>query len=39
MEENENNWFNKSIEEVEKYFEVDKSKGLSNEQVEKLREK
>ena len=39
MEENESNWFNKSIEEVEKYFEVDKSKGLSNEQVEKLREK
>ena len=39
MEENESNWFNKSIEEVEKYFEVDKTKGLSNEQVESLRAK
>ena len=39
MEENESNWFNKSIEEVEKYFEVDKTKGLSNEQVESSRAK
>ena len=35
----QNNWFNKSIEEVEKELETDLSKGLSNEEVQKRREK
>ena len=39
MEEKENNWFNKSIEEVEKHFEVDKTQGLTNEQVKSTRQK
>ena len=35
----QNNWFNKSVEEVEKELETDLSKGLSNEEVQKRREK
>ena len=35
----QNNWFNKSVEEVEKGLETDLSKGLSNEEVQKRREK
>ena len=35
----QNNWFNKSIEEAEKELETDLSKGLSNEEVQKRREK
>ena len=35
----QNNWFNKSKEEVEKELETDLSKGLSNEEVQKRREK
>ncbi len=34
-----NNWFNKSCEEVEKDLQTDLNKGLSNEEVEKRREK
>ncbi len=33
------NWFNKSCEEVEKDLQTDLNKGLSNEEVEKRREK
>ncbi len=36
--EEENNWFHKSIEEVEKHFGIDKNQGLLNEQVEKNRQ-
>ena len=35
----QNNWFNKNVEEVEKELETDLSKGLSNEEVQKRREK
>ena len=35
----QNNWFNKSVEEVEKELETDLSKGLNNEEVQKRREK
>ena len=35
----QNNWFNKSVEEVEKELETDLSKGLSNEEIQKRREK
>ena len=35
----QNNWFNKSVAEVEKELETDLSKGLSNEEVQKRREK
>ena len=35
----QNNWFNKSIEEIEKELETDLSKGLNNEEVQKRREK
>ena len=34
-----NNWFNKSCEEVEEDLQTDLRKGLSNEEVEKIREK
>ena len=35
----QNNWFNKSVEKVEKELETDLSKGLSNEEIQKRREK
>ena len=35
----QNNWFNKSVKEVEKELETDLSKGLSNDEVQKRREK
>ena len=35
----EEKWFNKSIEETEKFFETDIENGLNDEQVEKAREK
>ena len=35
----QNNWFNKSVEKAEKELETDLSKGLSNEEVQKRREK
>ena len=38
MEKKSNVWFHQSTEEVEKYFGVDETKGLSKEQVEKNRQ-
>ena len=38
MEKKSNVWFHESIEEVEKHFGVDETKGLSKEQVEKNRQ-
>ena len=35
----QNNWFNKEVEEVEKELGTDLSKGLSNDEVQKRREK
>ena len=34
-----NNWFNKTMEEVQKEFETDSQKGLSTKEVEKRKEK
>ena len=38
MEESKKLWFQKSIEEIEKKFEVNQGQGLSEEQVKKNRE-
>ena len=38
MEKKSNVWFHEEVEEVEKYFGVDETKGLSKEQVEKNRQ-
>ena len=38
MEESKNEWFNRSIKEVEEQFEVEETQGLSEEQVVKNRE-
>ena len=34
-----NNWFNKTMEEVQKELETDSQKGLSTKEVEKRKEK
>ena len=38
MEEKQNLWFHKSVDETKEYFKLDEENGLSNEQVnERIR--
>ena len=39
MEEKQNLWFHKSVDETKEYFKLDEENGLSNEQVNENRQK